>query len=264
MPEIFISSNQIVNPRTDVTVVDVRREEGYADGHIPEAVNVPFEQFRDPTDEMVGKLPTAADFASLLGGVGIEPDDRLVVYDDDHGVYASRFLVTAEVFGHDIDRLHLLDGDVETWVRSYKTTDTVPETQITSYPCQCRTGNPLVTADELEDALGRDVAIVDTRDPVEYDTVHLPGAVNFQWRDLVDDETRQLKPRAERQHLFEAHGMTSDEPIRLYCNTARRLSFVYAVLVDLGYDDVAFYEGGIRAWSDYGGPVETTTPEQSL
>jgi rhodanese-related sulfurtransferase len=29
-------------------------------------------------------------------------------------------------------------------------------------------------------------------------------------------------------------------------------------LRDLGYEDVAFYEGGIDAWADYGGPVETS------
>ncbi|MFB6202007.1 MAG: sulfurtransferase [Halorhabdus sp.] len=258
MPDIFVSPEWVATNDQDIAIVDVRREGAYEGGHVPGAVHIPFEQFRDPTDEMEGKLPTAEDFAALLGEVGIAPDDRIVAYDDDHGVYASRFLVTAEVFGHDIDRLHLLDGDIEVWARIQETTAAVPETTTTDYSCQRRTDGPLVSAAELEDALGGDAVIVDTRDPVEYDTVHLPGAVNFQWRDLVDDETRQLKPRQEREHLLKAHGMTRDRPIRLYCNTARRLSFLYAVLREMGYEDVAFYEGGIDAWVDYGGPVETT------
>jgi len=33
---------------------------------------------------------------------------------------------------------------------------------------------------------------------------------------------------------------------------------VYAVLYELGHDDIAFYEGGIDAWSTYGGRVETS------
>lgn len=256
MAELFVSPEWVTE--TETTVVDVRREGEHSDEHVPGAVHVPFEQFRDPTEETPGKLPTAAEFASVLAAVGITTDDHLVAYDGDHGVYASRFLVTAEVFGHAPDRLHLLDGDIETWVRQYETSAGIPETESSDYTCRWTEG-PLVSASELEDVINNDAIIVDTRDPLEYDTVHLPGAVNFQWRDLVDDEARQLKPRDEVKSILEANGITPDRPIRLYCNTARRLSFVYAVLEDLGYDDVAFYEGGIDAWAAYGGPVETTT-----
>lgn len=259
MPDIFVSPDELANRRADVTVVDVRREGEYADRHIPGAVHVPFEHFRDPTDETDGKLPTGDGFASLLGEAGIAPDDRIVAYDDDFGVYASRFLVTAEVFGHDVERLHLLDGDIETWVRTRETTITVPERPATDYTCRREPGGPLVSAAELENALDGDAVIVDTRDPIEYNTVHLPGAVNFQWRDLVDEDRRRLEPREERERILAAHGIPLDKPVRLYCNTARRLSFVYAVLRDLGHDDVGFYEGGIDAWADYGGPVETSS-----
>jgi len=261
MPDIFIPPDDLANRRTDVTVVDVRREGEYADRHVPGAVHVPFGKFRDSTDETNGKLPTAEGFASLLGEAGIAPDDRLVADDGDLGVYASRFLVTAEVFGHDIERLHLLDGDIETWAGTRETTAAVPDRSATDYTCRRDPDGPLVSAAELEDALDGDAVVVDTRDPIEYDTVHLPGAVNFQWRDLVDEERRRLAPREERERILAADGMALDSPVRLYCNTARRLSFVYAVLRDLGHDDVRFYEGGIDAWADYGGPVETSTPE---
>lgn len=261
MPDIFISPDQLANQRTDVTVVDVRREGEYGGNHIPGGVHVPFERFRDPTDETEGKLPTGTEFASLLGEAGITSGDRIVAYDNDFGVYASRFLVTAEVFGHDIDRLHLLDGDIDTWSRSYETTATVPEPPVTDYTPGSQADSPLVSAAELESALDDDAIVVDTRDPIEYDAVHLPGAVNFQWQDLVDEETRQLKSREERERILAAHGMTLDRRVRLYCNTARRLSFVYAVLRDLGHENVGFYEGGINAWANDGGPVETTTPD---
>ncbi|MFB6228062.1 MAG: sulfurtransferase [Halobacteriales archaeon] len=258
MPEIFVTPEWVAAARTNSTVVDVRREDQYSEGHLPGAVNIPFDRFRDPTGEMEGKLPTPMDFASLLSEAGIASNDRIVAYDGDHGVYASRFLVTARVFGHDLDQLYLLNGDFDNWARTHRTTLTVPTTRATDYTCQRRSGDPLVGASELEEALGTDAVIVDTRDPLEYDVVHLPGAVNFQWRSLIDGETGQLKPRTEKEVVLEAHEITPDRPIRLYCNTARRLSFVYAVLRELGYDDVAFYEGGIDAWAEYGGPFETT------
>lgn len=258
MSDIFASPAEVASAQRDRRVVDVRRADAYADTHIPGAVHIPFDSFREPTDETAGKLPTAQTFASLLSEAGIAPDDRIVAYDGDYGVYASRFLVTDEVFGHDSNRLHLLDGDITTWAQTYETTATVPEPPVTDYTCQRQPDGPLVSAADLEAALDSEAVIVDTRDPLEYKTVHLPGAVNFQWRELVTDDPRQLKPRDERERILEAHGITPDKPVRLYCNTARRLSFVYAVLRDLDYEDVAFYEGGIDAWADYGGPVETT------
>jgi thiosulfate/3-mercaptopyruvate sulfurtransferase len=174
-------------------------------------------------------------------------------------VYASRFLVTAEVFGHDFDRLQLLDSDYTAWQRSYPVSTAVPSTGTTSYRCERTGDDPLITADQLETAFETDAVIVDTRDPLEYDTIHIPGAVNFQWRNLVDEKRRQLKSPDRCQEMLSEHGITLNQPVRLYCNTARRLSFVYTVLRELGHDDVTFYEGGIDRWAKYGGPVETTT-----
>lgn len=260
MPDIFVSPERLAVTEQDFAVIDVRHEDEYEEGHLPEAVSIPFDDFRDPSDDTEGKLPTAAAFGALLSEAGVSPSDQLVAYDDDHGVYASRFLVTADVFGHDIDSLHLLDGDIEVWARDYATTSERPQPQPTNYECQRRDDTPLISAADLETALNSDAVIVDTRDPLEYDTIHLPGAVNFQWRDLVDEDTRQLKSRETIETILDDHGITPPRPIRLYCNTARRLSFVYAVLRNLEYEDVAFYEGGIDAWAAYGGPVETTPP----
>lgn len=258
MPNVFIEPARLASAGEDMTIVDVRRADEYEAGHISGACHVPFERFRDPGDETEGKLPTAEAFGTLLGEAGVAPGDRIVAYDGDRGVYASRFLVTAEVFGHAFDRLHVLDGDIEVWKRAYETTTAVPSPRSTTYECRLRADGPLVDAAEV-DAEIDDAVIVDTRDELEYDTVHLPGAVNLQWDDLVDDAARQLKRPGDIDAILRDHGLRRGKPIRLYCNTARRLSFVYAVLRARGYDDVAIYEGGIAGWARYGGAVETTT-----
>jgi thiosulfate/3-mercaptopyruvate sulfurtransferase len=258
MTDVFRSIDWLADHPDAVTVIDVREDWQYEEGHLPGAVNVPFQSFRDPTDDTPGKFPTAATFGRLLGEAGIEPGDRIVACDDEFGVYASRFLVTAEVFGHDVDRLHLLDGDVTAWDREHELTTAVPDRTPREYDAEYGASLPVIGPADLERALDTAATIVDTRDPLEYDTVHVPGAVNFQWRALVDEGARRLLAREECSRILDERGIDLDRPVRLYCNTARRLSFVYAVLRELGHEDLAFYEGGIDAWADYGGPVATT------
>jgi len=259
MAGVFVTPEWVEDRRDDVVLADVRNEWAYRDGHVPGAVSIPFDAFRDPTEETEGYLPTADRFASLLGAAGIASTDRIVAYDDGFGVYASRFLVTAEVFGHDVDRLHLLDGDYTRWSRDRPVSTDSPSVEKTDYSCERSSNDPLISAEQLDTALETNAVIVDTRDPIEYDTVHVPGAVNFKWQELVDKAQRRLEPPERCRETLAEHGITLDKPVRLYCNTARRLSFVYAVLRELGHEDVAFYEGGIATWAKYGGTVETTT-----
>jgi len=238
-------------------VVDVRDAwEFDGIGHLPDAVNVPFDEFRSESGDE-GMLPGAERWASLLSAAGVAPDDDVVAYDDTHGVFAARFLVTAELYGHPPERLHLLDGDFSAWNRAYGTTTESPAPAEAAYSVREPTNSPLVGYDTIRAALDDpEAVIVDTREAWEFAEGHLPGAVNLDWRDLVDDDTRGLKPREELTDVLAGVGLTPDTRVLLYCNTARRISHTYVVLRWLGYDDVGFYEGSMTEWVDRGGPVE--------
>jgi thiosulfate/3-mercaptopyruvate sulfurtransferase len=242
----------------DVRVVDVRDEwEFDGIGHVPGAVNVPFERFRSAGDDDSGMLPGADVWADLLGEAGIEPDDTVVAYDDTHGVFAARFLVTAELYGH--TDFHLLDGDYSAWNRDHETTTDPTPVDPTTYEVSDPTNSPLVDYETVLDVVesdDSDTVVVDTREAWEFDEGHLPGAVHVDWRDAVDEETRGLKPREELLETFAEAGVTPDKRVVLYCNTARRISHTYLVLRHLGFGDVAFYEGSLTEWDDRGGPVE--------
>ncbi|WP_120245803.1 sulfurtransferase [Halopiger aswanensis] len=245
-----------------VRIVDVRDAWEYDGiGHIPGAVNIPFDSYRDESDVDRGTLPGADAFAELLSEAGISPDDTIVAYDDTHGVFAARFVLTALEYGH--DDVRLLDGDYSAWNREYETTSEVPDVDPTDYepdPLEAAE-SPLVDYEAVEAALERGALFVDTREDQEFADAHLPGAVLFDWREVIDDDTRRLKPADELEALLEDHGITRDREIVLYCNTARRISHTYVVLTALGYDDVAFYEGSLTEWLERDGEVETGAPE---
>ncbi|MFC7205080.1 sulfurtransferase [Haloferax namakaokahaiae] len=239
-----------------VRVVDVRDAwEFDGIGHVPGAVSIPFDSFRS-ADGDLGMLPGRDVWAGLLSDAGIAPDDDMVAYDDTHGVFAARFLVTALLYGHDPSKLHLLDGDYSSWNREFETTTEGSDVPEVTYEVSDTTTSPLIEFEAVETAIDDgETVIVDTRDPEEYAAGHLPGAVNLDWRELVDDETRGLKPRAELDDILAAKGLTPDARVLLYCNTARRISHTFAVLSDLGFDDVAFYEGSLTEWESRDGEL---------
>ena len=253
---VVVSAEWLADRLGEVRVVDVRDEWEYEGiGHVPGAVSVPFERFRSREGD-VGMLPGADAWADLLGGAGVASDDPLVAYDDTHGVFAARFLVTAELYGH--RDIHLLDGDFSSWSREHETTTEAPDVTPTTYEVRDPERSPLVDFEAMRAVVeGEDGVILDTRETAEYEAGHIPGAVLLDWRDLVDEESRGLKPREELESVLADHGVTPDERVVLYCNTARRISHTYLVLRHLGYEDVAFYEGSLTEWEARDGPVET-------
>ena len=253
--DIVVSHEWLADHRDEVAVVDVRDAWEYDGiGHVPGAVNVPFDTFRSESEETRGMLPGADAFADLMSEAGIRPDDTVVAYDDTHGVFAARFLVTAETYGH--GDVRLLDGDYSAWNLEYDTTTDAPAVDPTEYAVNPPEDTILVDQAAVEAAIDTDAVLVDTRDDWEFEEGHIPGAVNLDWKELVDDETRGLKPRDELEAILAEYGITPDRRVILYCNTARRISHTYVVLRHLGYEDVAFYEGSLTEWNAAGGPLE--------
>jgi thiosulfate/3-mercaptopyruvate sulfurtransferase len=255
----IVPKSWLTDRSDDVRIVDVRDSWEYDGiGHLPGAVNIPFDAFRAEESGAAddGMLPGEDVFADLLSEAGIDSDDDIVAYDDTHGVFAARFLVTAELYGHDPANLHLLDGDFSAWQLQYETSGEAPQLTPTEYVVDLPAETPLVDADAVSGAVDSDAVIVDTREQWEYDEGHIPGAVRLDWRELVDDDTRGLLPEDEARDLLESRGITPDAHIVLYCNTARRISHTYVVLQHLGYEKLAFYEGSLTDWEAQGRPLD--------
>ena len=272
MTDIVVSAGWLADRLGEVRVVDVRDAwEFDGIGHVPGAVNVPFDSFRAEehaaergVESSTGMLPGVKAWEAVLSEAGIEPDDTLVAYDDTHGVFAARFLVTALAYGH--DDVRLLDGDFSAWSRDHEVERGTPDVAETSYEArEPEPGStPFVDYETVREAIeDGDVAVLDTREPWEWEEGHLPGAVQLDWREFVDDESRGLKSDEEIEAILADHGVTPDDRVLLYCNTARRISHTYVVLRQLGYEDVLFYEGSLTEWEARGGPLESASGSES-
>lgn len=246
----FVSFDWLIDNQTEVNVIDVREPWEYEQiGHIPGAINIPFDDIRIRGSPDTGMLPGASQFTRVLRSAGVDPSEPIVAYDDEMSVFAARFIVTCLMYNHTPS--YVLDGDYSAWAREFEITLEPFEPDNDLFPIRIAQDRPLVGVDAVKDAADDDDAIlVDTRTKQEYEDGHIENAVHFDWRELVDLNSRKLKPEDTMRDILESQDITPEKQVVLYCNTARRISHTYLVLLHLDYPDVKLYEGSLLEWNE--------------
>ncbi|WP_067676057.1 adenylyltransferase/sulfurtransferase MoeZ [Nocardia miyunensis] len=102
---------------------------------------------------------------------------------------------------------------------------------------QAAAAGSTITARELKDMLdaGKDVAIVDVREPVEWDIVRIEGAKLIPKDRILSGEALSELPQ--------------NRPIVLHCKTGVRSAEALAALKQAGFADATHLQGGIIAWA---------------
>ncbi|TDZ45787.1 putative adenylyltransferase/sulfurtransferase MoeZ [Mycobacteroides franklinii] len=95
-----------------------------------------------------------------------------------------------------------------------------------------------ITAPELKELIdaGNDIALIDVREPVEWDIVHIAGAKLIPKERFLSGEALADLPQ--------------DRPIVLHCKTGIRSAEVLALLKNAGFSDATHLHGGIVAWAN--------------
>ncbi len=237
-------------------LVDMRN--GYAQGHIPGAVNLTYGEIIQARPPAMGLLADEQTLSAVLSRIGLTSESHVVAYDDEGNGRASRLLWTLAVLGH--QHSSLLNGGLQAWMAAGKSLqqDIVSPTP-SDYQAHYANAAALADKDYILSRLGQaDIALLDVRSPAEYQGLdvraarggHIPGAVNMNWTDAMDPANQlRFKPDHTLQTLLEDLGVTPDKEVIVYCQTHHRSSHTYMVLKQLGYKKVRGYAG---AWSEWG------------
>jgi rhodanese-related sulfurtransferase len=90
--------------------------------------------------------------------------------------------------------------------------------------------------------------VLDVREPAEFETAHLPGAINIP-RGWLEIRADPASPGADPN-------LTGDQSARIlvYCTRAPGARSVLATqtLASMGYDKAAALDGGLNAWVEAG------------
>jgi thiosulfate/3-mercaptopyruvate sulfurtransferase len=223
---------------------------GYPFGHLPGAVYLDLaDVFTGRATGVARSLGPAGEVAAVLGGLGIVPDKRVVLYDEIGGQSAAQALWALEYLG--FDRAAVLEGGIERWMAEGRPqTAAVPQVDHVRFAPAPRPER-LATAEWIVDRLGADdVCLLDCRTEDEYRDAHIPGARHRSWeRTLVLGAYQSFRDADALRAELAALGATEEREIVTYCVTGMRSSHTYLALRLLGYPRVRNYDA---SWTEWG------------
>lgn len=99
-------------------------------------------------------------------------------------------------------------------------------------------------------------------DPDRYETGHVSGAIELNWNDDLQDESRfDVVPPEGFARLLGEHGIADDTTVVVYGDLYNWFAaYAYWLFTYYGHEDVRLMDGGWKCWRERGYPVTAETP----
>ena len=98
-------------------------------------------------------------------------------------------------------------------------------------------GGGVIFAEQIPEEEYKKMFIIDARDKDQFDKSHIPGAVNIEWRQVLNKRNEIPK----------------NKPVLIYCNTGSLSAQAGFALRMAGYDNLRILQGGFEEWKAKGG-----------
>lgn len=98
-------------------------------------------------------------------------------------------------------------------------------------------GGGVIFAEQIPREEYKNITIIDARDPAQFAQAHIPGAINIEWRQVLNERDQIPK----------------DKMVLIYCNTGSLSAQGGLALRVAGWDNVRILQGGFEEWQNKGG-----------
>ncbi len=255
-----------------MVVVDMTDDDlQYTRFHLPGAVRLAYPELLIARG--AGKPPARLDdaqFAALLGRLGITRDTHVVIYDDMGGLNAGRLFLELERLQH--PAVSVLDGGLVKWVLEGRRVDNIPHLRaLVSYRSGKTQRANLATLAEVKQASTQSAPVLlDVRSRDEYSgspkanrSGHIPGARWWPWEQAINMENGFAFRAADSLETSLGKFGLSDKraPVILYCQSGHRASQSYLTLRHLGFENVRVHAGSMLEYAQDAAAVFTRGAE---
>lgn len=263
----FVTSEWLKEKKQEenVVIIDVRFQlqdpdagrKAYLEGHIPGAVYLDLKKDLSGTPEKHGgshPLPDIDAFSAKLGSIGISNDTTVVIYDARNDMFAARLWWLLHYVGH--DQVYLLDGGLKAWLAAgNELTEEAPRLEAKEFRPHVRTEETV----HMEEVKERDehTVLIDSRsndryrgetEPMYKKAGHIPGAVNFFWKDVLRENGAWKNAEELGEHFKE---LPKDEKIIVSCGSGVSACPNVLALKKAGFTNVKLYPGSYSDWISY-------------
>jgi thiosulfate/3-mercaptopyruvate sulfurtransferase len=258
-PDLLVSAEALTKPdeRKKFTVIDVRGEAAYLDGHVPGSVNAKTGPWSQAVND---KKATGPFWSKEFAALGMPATVPVVVVCEDvkDGCRVWWILKLAGV-----PDARLLDGGWKAYVAAKGDVEKQPTTKAAPIaewkPDPGRLATKDIVLSSLKDKVGQ---FVDARSEKEFSGEqamskrggHVPGAERLEWSDFLDPATKKFKPAGELKTLIATRKLDLDKPCVTYCQSGGRSSVVAFGLELMGAKQVKNY---YKSWSEWGNDPDT-------
>ena len=252
--EVYTDQNTII--------VDFRSEEAYLKGHIPGAVNIYRNDITIKKGDIKGLIAPQEALEELLGSLGIDVSNQIVVYDGRGACESARFWRTLNFYG--FNNVKVVNGDFDLWSsKGYPMDTIVVKRKTVNFIFPKGVHNKYIaTKEDVQRAINDPaIVLVDTRATEEYlgkllkkgafRKGRIPTSIHVDWVSVLEYERgKEFKSVTDLLYDFERKEITKDKEIIFYCQSGTRSALCTFVLAELlGYKNVKNYDGSWIEWS---------------
>lgn len=251
----------------DVVIADCRfllgqpnaGKEAYETGHIPGAVYLDLEHdLSSPVLTHGGRhpLPDPASLASRLAKAGIGSNSRIIAYDDQGGMNASRLWWLLRYMGH--EQVYVMDEGFTAWQNAtFPVTTDVPVQIPSSFDLNLQPQMLASVEDAQQASASGSAVLIDSRDarryagleePIDAKAGHIPGALNYFWKDVLNADGRWSSVDALEERFVK---LGKDDAIIVYCGSGVSACPNVIALEEAGFSNVKLYSGSWSDWISY-------------
>tara|TARA_B100001778_G_scaffold242673_1_gene202984 strand:+ start:122 stop:934 length:813 start_codon:yes stop_codon:yes gene_type:complete len=235
--------------------------EEYNKDHIPNAIFFDLDKNSKINTDLPHMLTDIKSWEKIMGDMGIENKDEIVVYDNSDVISSCRCWYNLIYFGHNPKLVHVLDGGFKKWKKENKITNN-KEVIIRTSVYSCKENTELVkNKKQIDENINtKEFNVVDARSRERFEgkvaeprkglrSGSIKNSFCLPFSELInDDHTFVSKDKIQTQ--FELFKLDLNKNIVFSCGsgvTASVLALAYSLINDKYMPTI--YDG---SWSEYG------------
>ena len=248
-----------------IRIIDLSRESVFDQLHLPQAILVRPKELLIQDGLTNGLLPDAEQLQALINRLGLTAEHHVVVYDDEGGAWAGRFIWNLHCAG--FYHTSLLNGGIHAWLAAGLPISneeyTVPVVNQPFVVDVSQQQDYRIQYDELaERVTQQNIQLWDCRSEEEYTGLrlaarrggHITGAKWYEWSTAIHRQNHlKLHPLTHIQQQLEQRGFDLSQPVVVYCQSHHRSGLAYIIGRLLNWQ-IRAYDA---AWSEWGNRLDS-------